>query len=803
MARGQWHSAVSGGAAMSLFNPYALTPLGEISAFAAPPALRIMGSAATPEQLSAAQAVFAAFCGRSRLSLGANPNAQGQLPDGSPYRIVVVGNSTVMQLWPNGQSAKARMSGYLLLPRDKDHASGWNEGGTPPVAISPEAFLDTSRRTFSASDFQLHAAKQAGAVNWFGAGPMLSWNHGGRNRYCTDLWDSVLLRDRLGLPIASQGIYYRGVKIDTPAGVVAAALFKGWLVFLDDERLYATKSPLGDMDRALAKAGIPEPVSPIWREVTISGTRSDARRVSAWHFAPDGSRAGCATVQKPSHGWGSWSLYRGCTEALPQTKLYVVLGVGEDGALTATFEEEIFTGQPWATDIGPWRVYQSFIHDFSPGQGVPIPYEGVPQPILHQGLRLWGVDFGLDGQEILITCRRQGTGKTTRLERRVSGIREYYLGIELDTRWSLYANDDPIIHTRTQLAWTDNDSTGGCAYEYLSLHEVDGRFRAAVAERMRVQIAAGRIVDKGYDAPLAGPFGSATSAAPVHTLEWVFGGEVVLSQETAAPAELAISYYLSGFKPRDTVTPTDTLCGYRQGDITTPQYAFVRTGALAADGVPLVSAQDRAAMVDMPTHPQTSFLRGENIHSDMALAGALAYWRDPAIPPSVVTLWHMNGCPNQITDLLVMSCGYHGNNFPFTNQYQIFFSRFGIGNPPAAEYRHANVYSFYPFTVSHESVRGGSFARSEYGGNHFAITGKNGFAWAFYRFAFAVRNAILGIPAPSDLWPVFAAGLFTRPDANTPYAMKDWMAPLQVLVENDSASAPHAPSFQLDPVRAV
>ncbi|MCS4292743.1 hypothetical protein M2375_000949 [Comamonas sp. BIGb0152] len=94
---------------MSLWNPYAFTPTGERASVAAPPALRIVGGKATSTQLGMAQAAFAQFCGRSRVSFWRNPNEQGLLPDGSRYKIMVVGNSTVMTVWP--QNAKDKPPG--------------------------------------------------------------------------------------------------------------------------------------------------------------------------------------------------------------------------------------------------------------------------------------------------------------------------------------------------------------------------------------------------------------------------------------------------------------------------------------------------------------------------------------------------------------------------------------------------------------------------------------------------------------------------------------------------------------------
>ena len=84
-----------------LWNPFAFTVHGDAVPPAAPPALRVLGGQqATAQQLSFAQQAFYQFCSRARLSLVANPMEQGRLQDGTPYRIVVIGPQTFMEIWP-------------------------------------------------------------------------------------------------------------------------------------------------------------------------------------------------------------------------------------------------------------------------------------------------------------------------------------------------------------------------------------------------------------------------------------------------------------------------------------------------------------------------------------------------------------------------------------------------------------------------------------------------------------------------------------------------------------------------------
>ena len=88
-----------------IWNPYTFTPLGNPIVGEAPPVLRVMGGMqATAQQLSYAQQRFTQFVMQARLSVVPNPTEAGRLPDGTQYRIVVVGPQTVMEIWPSGSS---------------------------------------------------------------------------------------------------------------------------------------------------------------------------------------------------------------------------------------------------------------------------------------------------------------------------------------------------------------------------------------------------------------------------------------------------------------------------------------------------------------------------------------------------------------------------------------------------------------------------------------------------------------------------------------------------------------------------
>lgn len=97
-----------------LWNPFAFGVTGNPVLAETPPALRVYGAEPTKEQLAMAQHAFARFCSTSRLSAVPNPTERGQLPDGSPYRIVVVGNTPIMEVLVGGVEDELILRGILL-----------------------------------------------------------------------------------------------------------------------------------------------------------------------------------------------------------------------------------------------------------------------------------------------------------------------------------------------------------------------------------------------------------------------------------------------------------------------------------------------------------------------------------------------------------------------------------------------------------------------------------------------------------------------------------------------------------------
>lgn len=103
-----------------LWNPHSFDVGGQPYALSAPPALRAIGGQLTAAQAAMAQDAFARFCAAQRYSLVPNPSESGRLPDGTAYRIDVVGVQAIMQVWPAGTASPAK-SGIVVFYEGLGH----------------------------------------------------------------------------------------------------------------------------------------------------------------------------------------------------------------------------------------------------------------------------------------------------------------------------------------------------------------------------------------------------------------------------------------------------------------------------------------------------------------------------------------------------------------------------------------------------------------------------------------------------------------------------------------------------------
>lgn len=103
-----------------LWNPHSFDVGGQPYALSAPPALRAIGGQLTAAQAAMAQDAFVRFCAAQRYSLVPNPSESGRLPDGTAYRIDVVGVQAIMQVWPVGATSPSK-SGIVVFYEGLGH----------------------------------------------------------------------------------------------------------------------------------------------------------------------------------------------------------------------------------------------------------------------------------------------------------------------------------------------------------------------------------------------------------------------------------------------------------------------------------------------------------------------------------------------------------------------------------------------------------------------------------------------------------------------------------------------------------
>lgn len=203
---------------MSIWNAYGFDLLGRPVDARAPDALRVVGQASAP-QLAMAQDTFASYCMRARSSVVPNPTEIGRLPDGSPYRIVTVGNSTVMEIHPRAEevdddSIRGILAthvedevtrAWLITPGGKFRApdNTWKIKQLPEVPVSGQRYWYPSlgNKGF-VSEFAAHA--RGGKLLLLGGdlGPAFTYTGGGRRFTCTPAFNC---EERLDAQAESDG----------------------------------------------------------------------------------------------------------------------------------------------------------------------------------------------------------------------------------------------------------------------------------------------------------------------------------------------------------------------------------------------------------------------------------------------------------------------------------------------------------------------------------------------------------------------------------------------------------------------
>ena len=111
-----------------LFNPFNRRVTGQAFDGHAPVQLRVQEGSASREQVRAVQDAYAQFARRATFSQVPNPAERGVLGDGSPYRITTVGNTTIVQLWPEQADLESGDRGVLVRTAAQLYLVGYHAG---------------------------------------------------------------------------------------------------------------------------------------------------------------------------------------------------------------------------------------------------------------------------------------------------------------------------------------------------------------------------------------------------------------------------------------------------------------------------------------------------------------------------------------------------------------------------------------------------------------------------------------------------------------------------------------------------
>lgn len=151
-----------------LFNHFNRSVTGQAFDGQAPVQLRIEQGSASRAQVQAVQAAYAQFARRATFSQVPNPMERGQLLDGSTYRIVTVGNTTIVQLWPKQSTGSLRVSGisFEVVGMDwravPEHST---KGGVPFVYLLTPVETEKGSR-ISSGQFKVKKLQTLTAGNY-------------------------------------------------------------------------------------------------------------------------------------------------------------------------------------------------------------------------------------------------------------------------------------------------------------------------------------------------------------------------------------------------------------------------------------------------------------------------------------------------------------------------------------------------------------------------------------------------------------------------------------------------------------
>jgi hypothetical protein len=728
---------------------------GEAVTARLPAEIRISdGLPLSPQQAGGVAHVYHLFCQARAMAPGSSYFVQHRrLADGTGVHMESINGTDVVRVSPvRGKPLRPiELAGYLLLPRDADNTGGWNKDDKPDSA---RAYIGSEKPPLTDEPkIELHVKLQAGAIDWRGEdGEILTYDHNGNNRYHTSMWNKVFRAATSASDSAAQGIYYKGTKISTPAGVSAAAVWGSKIVFLSNDTLYLATSPLDKIDRSLAQGVFLEEVSPEWVTVTVTGTVSGARRCSAWHFSPDGSRAACAVVYT-SGVLDAWTMDRARTEELAQATRYIDISLDIDGTtVLAEKSDSAFTGAPFSATIG--------------GAVLDDGYTSGGGALVFAGKRLWGVDFDADGNELEITCERGGSGQLSL----VGSPTITSITLATTRHWGAYVNGDELVradyllpeHTVASSVYT-HDGPEGLSCEYIAIHAMDARHMAAVVERLTLSYPGPVSIDGG---------GLATSACTQDAkLEYIFDAEVI--EEKTITLVPALTKSLRGFFGADFYLDT-----IRYGHGFRPASWF----------------GGETSYRFLVTFPQVGDWGAESIYEQQYLDHPTATNRESN---SIFQSY-----PNQLTDAISkMYWGYitgGGSTLHFGVDWANSSAQLGAFN---SSNMNDTIIGTKLAMLGLTTALAQGLAIRQFEPLHFALQAKDAFTSQFYDVMQRLKEINAGA-SEVGLEPTHWASLFIRAELDDSFTETDLM-PLVIDAVTEDGETPDEDTFHIDPLRVV
>jgi hypothetical protein len=386
-------------------------------------------------------------------------------------------------------------------------------------------------------------------------------------------------------------------------------------------------------------------------------------------------------------------------------------------------------------------------------------------PLAFTGKRLWGVAYDAEGNEREVIFRHYGSGSASSNYPPGSDASDSSLAsVSLASAWGIYVDEELLVEVPRTF-----DSAGTVESNYVTVHDLDARFKMATVERLTMQ-------------------GTSPSGAhsPTTVVECTFDGAVVFTQPVPMPAA---------------ATPTAT--GFWRiwgiSNVISGGMCYLVSNAFVTFPS---SAEARASKICCSV-PQVTDWYGENWYE--------AWYQYNDFLTSRHSAPHLKGYPNQISDALLMIFGY---GFHFILNYGLWVQ---YGPDEDNDHRRLSEYPALDFylrdLVTDGDGSGGGrrlrgFAKKTHTIDHHVIATKNTYFRGFANMLLKMRELFLG-EAAVVVDPIMSAGVYIRPaptdEVPTPvYVRHDLLEPMADKIDAEvGLGTVDRPTLRIDPVRVI